>query len=150
MAWSSPSTVITGDLITAAVWNQNVVANTIALLPVALEFFIDGGDAVIQTGWKGVLESPFKGDIDRCTLLLDQAATLSLDIWRDTYANYPPTNADTITGANEPATAAADKDQDSTLTAWTTAFAAGDIFGWNVDANDAATWCLASLKCSRS
>jgi len=150
MAWSSPSTVITGDLITAAVWNQNVVANTIALLPVALEFFIDGGGGAIATGLKGGIECPAKCDIDRCTLALDQAATVTIDIWKDTYANLLPDNADTITGANEPATAAVIKDQDSTLTNWTTALAAGVFLMFNVDANDVATWCLVSLKCSRS
>lgn len=31
MAWSSPSTRSNGDLITAAIWNQDISANPIAL-----------------------------------------------------------------------------------------------------------------------
>lgn len=31
MAWVNPSTVATGDVLTASTWNQDVVANTIAL-----------------------------------------------------------------------------------------------------------------------
>lgn len=31
MAWVTPSTKILGDLITAAIWNQDIVANTLAL-----------------------------------------------------------------------------------------------------------------------
>lgn len=150
MAWTTPTTRSTGDLITAAIWNQDVVNNPIALLPIGLEFFIDGGGGAVTTGLKGGLEVPAKCDIDRATLLLDQASTTTIDIWKDTYANFPPTVADTITAAAKPSTAAADKDQDSTLTGWTTAITAGDVLFFNVDANDAATWGLIALKCSRS
>jgi len=150
MAWVSPSSVSTGDLMTAATWNQDVVANTIALLPGALEFFIDGGGIAIATGLKGGLEAPMKCTIDRCSIGLDQSATFTVDIWKDTYANYPPTDADTITAANEPGTSAATKDQDSVLSGWTTSIAAGDWLFFNIDANDNATWVLISLKVSRS
>jgi len=150
MAWSTPSTVTTGDLITAATWNQDVVNNTIALLPVGVEFFIDGGGGAITTGIKGGLEIPMALTIDRCTLLPDQSGSIKIDIWKDTYANYPPTDADTITGGNEPEISASTKDQDSTLTSWTTSITAGDILFFNVDSCTTITWCLLSLKCSRS
>ena len=150
MAWSGPSTVTTGDLITAATWNQDVVANTIALLPSAIEFFIDGGGATIAVGIHGGLEVPMKCDIDRATLLPDQSGSIVVDIWKDTYANYPPDNTDTITGGNEPTISATTKDQDTTLTSWTTAIAAGDILFFNVDSCTTITWCLVSLKVSRS
>ena len=150
MAWVTPTTRGVGDIITAAIWNQDCVNNPIALLPIGLEFFIDGGGTAITTGLKGGIEVPGKCDIDRCSLGLDQASTTTIDIWMDSYANYPPTVADTITAAAKPATAAADKDQDSTLAGWTTAVVAGHFLFFNVDANDLATWCLVSLKCSRS
>lgn len=150
MAWSTPITKSTGDLVTAADWNTNTSDNPTALLPIGIEFFIDEGGGAISTGLKGGIEVPAKCDIDRCTILLDQSATFTADIWKDTYANYPPDNTDTITGGNEPGTSAAAKDQDSTLTDWTTAVAAGVALFFNVDANDNATWALISLKCSRS
>jgi len=150
MAYSTPTIQSTGDLITVTIWNQNVVYNVIALLPLGLEFFVDGGGAAFTTGLKGVIEVPCKCVIDRQTLLLDQPATVTFDIWKDTYADYPPDVADTITASAKPSTTAVIKDQDSILPGWTTAIAAGDIVAWNVDDNDVATWALSSLKCSRS
>lgn len=48
------------------------------------------------------------------------ATTCELDLWFDADANYPPTVADTITGANYPALSATTHAGDSTLTSWTT------------------------------
>jgi len=49
-----------------------------------------------------------------------------IDLWKDTYANFPPTSADTITASARPTLSSAVKGQSSTLTGWTTAVAAGD------------------------
>jgi len=112
----------------------------------SIGFFIDGGGVAITTGIKGDIEVPFACTIQRVTMLLDQSATTTVDIWKDTYANYPPTNADSITAAAVPGTSASDKDQDATLTSWTVSVAAGDTLRFNVDANDNATTCLINLK----
>lgn len=96
-------------------------------------FIIDGGGSAIETGLKGFIEIPFKCEIQRVTMLADQSGSIKVDIWKDTYANFPPDNADTITGANEPEISATTKDQDATLTDWTKAIAAGDILAFNVD-----------------
>ena len=66
-------------------------------------------------------------------MLADQSGSAVVDIWKDSYANYPPTDADTITAAAVPTISAATKSQDSTLTGWTTSITAGDILGFNVD-----------------
>ncbi len=147
MAYSTPITKSTGDLVTASNWNTNTSDNVIAMRPSALVWWVDGGGAVIATGdtelW---LEAPGAGSIVRSTIFLDTAATFTADIWKDTYANFPPTVADTITGGNEPGTSASRKDQDSTLTSWTVAFSDGDGFNLNIDANDNATKVMLSLK----
>jgi hypothetical protein len=130
-----------------------VVNNPIALLPAGIAFIIDGGGAVIGAGEAGHVEIPFKCDIDRVTLLADQSGTIQVDIWKDTYANFPPLVGDTITAAAVPALSAAQKYQDATLTGWTTAVAAGDILAYNVDASPApasVTRLLVSLKVTRS
>lgn len=102
----------------------------------AIVFIIDGGGSEITTGLKGHIEIPFKCEIQKVTLLADQSGSVKIDIWKDTYANYPPTDADTITGANEPEIATGVKDQDGTLTDWTTTINAGDILSFNVDSID--------------
>ncbi|MBA7592053.1 hypothetical protein ES708_34226 [subsurface metagenome] len=56
-----------------------------------------------------------------------------MDIWKDTYANFPPTNADSITSAAPPTISGAQKSEDSTLTNWVTAIAADAILAFNVD-----------------
>ena len=99
----------------------------------SIQFVIDGGGSAITTGVKGYLEIPFACTINRVTLLADQSGSIVIDIWKDSYANFPPTNADTITASAVPTISAATKSQDATLTGWTTSVAAGDIIGFNVD-----------------
>ena len=133
MAWSTPSNQVTGDMITAAIWNQNVVSNPIALGVTGLQFLINEGGTVITTGIKMDLVVLAKADINTVTLLADQSGSIVLDLWKDTYANFPPTVADTITASAKPTITTATKSQDATLTGWTKAWAKGDIIRVNVD-----------------
>jgi hypothetical protein len=112
----------------------------------AIEFIIDGGGSAITTGQKGHLEIPFACVITRVTTLADQTGSIVVDIWKDTYANFPPTVTDTITASAKPTLASAQKAQDSTLTGWTTAIAAGDILAYNVDSATTVTRVVISLK----
>lgn len=115
-----------------------------------IEFIIDGGGATITTGVKGFLEIPFQCNINQATLLADQSGSIVVDIWKDTYANYPPTVADTITASAKPTLSTATKSQDSTLTGWTTAVTAGDILGFNVDSATTVTRVTLSLRVSKA
>lgn len=106
--------------------------------PRTVTFVIDGGGSVISTGAKdGFVRSPISGTITKVTTLSSDAAATSgsivIDVWKDTYANYPPTNADSITASAPPTISSGIKSEDSTLTGWTTAVTAGDIFGITVD-----------------
>lgn len=115
-----------------------------------ITFVIDGGGSAISTGVAGYLEVPFACTIQQVTMLVDTSSTTTVDIWKDTYANYPPTDADSITASAVPGTSAGLKDQDATLTGWTTSISAGDILGYNVDANDNATKITISLEVLRT
>lgn len=99
----------------------------------SIQFVIDGGGSAITTGVKGFIEIPFACDIIAVRLLADQSGSIVVDIWNDTYANYPPTVADTITASAIPTISTATKSEDVTLTGWTTAISEGDILGFNVD-----------------
>lgn len=59
--------------------------------------------------------------------------SIVVDLWKDTYANFPPTDADSITAAAPPTITTAAKAEDATLTGWTTSCAARDIIRVNVD-----------------
>lgn len=99
----------------------------------SLEFIIDGGGSAIAAGEHGHLQIPFACTITKATILADQSGSIVVDIWKDTYANFPPTNADSITASAPPTLSTAQKNEDATLTGWTTAVAAGDILAYNVD-----------------
>lgn len=116
----------------------------------AIEFVIDGGGSAITTGIKGDIEVPFGCTITRATAALDQSGSIVVDIWKDTYANYPPTDADSITASAPVTVSSATKSQDSTLTGWTTSVAAGSILRFNVDSADTCTRATISLKVSRT
>jgi hypothetical protein len=117
-------------------------------LPV--EFVIDGGGAAITTGIKGDVEIPDAGTITSVRLLADQSGSIVIDIWKDTYANFPPTDADSITASAPPTISSATKSQDTTLTGWTTSVAAGDILRFNVDSATTITRVTLSLQILRS
>lgn len=119
-------------------------------LVTSINFIIDGGGSAITTGVKGFIEIPFACTINQVTTLADQSGSIVVDIWKDTYANYPPTVADTITASAKPTLSSATKAQDSTLTGWTTSISAGDIIGYNVDSATTVTRVTISLKVTRT
>jgi hypothetical protein len=111
-----------------------------------ITFIIDGGGSAITTGIKGDLEIPFACTITGWTLLLDQSGSIVIDIWKDTYANYPPVVGDTITASDKPTVSAAVKGQDLAPTGWTTAITAGDTLRFNVDSASTATRATLSIR----
>lgn len=113
---------------------------------ISIELIIDGGASVITTGLKGYLEVPFACTLQAVTLLADVSGSIVIDIWKDTYANYPPVVADTITAAAKPTITTALKSQDLTLTGWNTTVNAGDILAFNVDSVSAIKKVTVSLK----
>lgn len=105
----------------------------------AITFVIDGGGSAITTGIKADVSVPYACTITAVTMLADQSGSIVVDIWKDTYANYPPTVADTITASAKPTISAATKSTDSTLTGWTTSIGAGDTLRFNVDSATTVT-----------
>ena len=113
-------------------------------------FIIDGGGVAITTGQKGHVEIAFPTTITGWTVVADQAGDIVVDIWKDTYANFPPTVADTITGTEKPTLVAVQMNQDLALTTWTTGLAVGDILAFNVDSVATVTRVAICLRGIRS
>jgi len=100
----------------------------------AINFIIDGGGSAITTGIKGVIEVPYAMDIVAWSTYGDQTGSIQLDLWKDTFANYPPTATDSITGTEKPNLVSAVKSQDVALTTWTgKSVASGDSIIVSVD-----------------
>jgi len=112
----------------------------------AITYVIDGGGAEITTGIKGDIQIPFACTITEVTMLADQTGSIVVDIWKDAYANFPATVADTITAAAIPTISAALKSQDATLTGWTTSIAAGDHLRYNVNSASGIQQLTITLK----
>ena len=116
----------------------------------AIGITIDGGGSAITTGVKGYAYIPYSCTINSATILLDQSGSIVIDVWVDTYANYAPTDADSITASAPPTVTTAVKSQDSTLTGWTTTVTAGDTIGFNVDSITTATTATLTLKVTKT
>lgn len=117
---------------------------------VSLTFIIDGNFQVITTGIAGHLEIPFAMTITGWTILGDQSGSIVVDVWKDIYANFPPTVADTITGTEKPTLSSAQKNQDLTLSTWATAVAAGDVLLFNVDSVTTVQRVVLSIRGTKS
>lgn len=60
-------------------------------------YLIDGGGATITTGVKGDLPPmPFAGNITGYAILADQSGSITVQLWKDTMANYPPVVGDLV------------------------------------------------------
>ena len=116
-------TTTTGVLSTAGA--ADLPAHNHTGVVVAASFLIDGGGAVITTGIKGDLVVPFAATITTHTALADQTGSVTVDVWKDSYANYPPVAADL---AFTVALAAGIKNQ----TGVSIAVASGDILRFSV------------------
>jgi hypothetical protein len=112
----------------------------------SVEVQFDGGGAAIAANTKARFDVPLAATLTKIRVLADQSGSIVFDIWKDTYANYPPTNADTIintgAGGTKPTLSSADHTEDSTLSHYTTNFSAGDTVIVNVDSCSTITQAL--------
>ncbi len=100
---------------------------------------VDGNGGVISTGVKGYLTIPYNATITGWDIFGDQSGSCVIDIWKDSYGNFPPTVADTITGTEKPTLSSQQKNQDNNLTTWTTGLSAGDVLAFNVSSATTVT-----------
>jgi len=98
---------------------------------VVINFIIDGGGSAITTGKKGHLEIPFAMTITGWTILGDQSGSIVVDVNRSTFAGFPTLTS--IAGTELPTLSAVQKNQDLTLSTWTTSIATGDVLEFEVD-----------------
>jgi hypothetical protein len=134
--WAGSSNLTTLGTISSGTWNGTAL--TSAYLPANQKIYpitlvLDGGGSAITTGAKTWVVVPYSGTITQWDITSDQTGSIVIDVWKDTYANYPPTVADTIAGSEKPTLSSAIKNQDSDLGTWTTSISAGDILKFNVD-----------------
>lgn len=133
--------------------SENGVEKSVATLgtsgnmPTGMTFAIDGAGAEITTGLKTCAVAKEKMTLTGWTLIADQNGAIKIDVWKDTYANYQPTNTDSMCNGHEPEIAASsNKAQDTDISDWTTVTVlAGDIVCVNVDSVSTITWAHLAL-----
>jgi hypothetical protein len=94
-----------------------------------------GGGSVVATPADDVtVECHAAGIITKAVVLTQGGAgSCVIDVWKDSYANFPPTVADSITASAKPTIVTGLKYSDAALTGWTTAVAAGDTLTFHLD-----------------
>ena len=110
---------------------------------------IDGGGSAITTGLKGYLYIPYACTITDWTILSDVSGSIVIDVWKASYASAPPTVSNTIAGTEKPTLSSQVKNQDTTLSSWTTSVSAGDVMAFNVDSASTLTKVSLSIKVTK-
>lgn len=110
--------------------------------PVTISISFNGNGSPLSAGIiPGIIrEIPYDMTITGWRLLADQAGDLVLDVWKSTYATYPPIASGSITGSEKPTLSSAIKNQDLSLSTWNTALSAGDILIFNIDSASLCTY----------
>jgi hypothetical protein len=128
---TSPTETTSVDHLTSHLYGIDQAISDVHSSTSAIVGILDGAGAAIAAGTIIYIEVPFACTITQHTLLADVSGSVTVRIWKDTYANYPPLAADDISNGGT-AISTATKAQDATLTSWTTSISAGDIIAMEV------------------
>lgn len=96
------------------------------------------------------IEVPMNCTVQGWTLVADASGSIVIDVWKDTYANYPPSVADTIAGSEKPTLSSAQKNQDLALSTWTTSLTKGDWLKFNIDSTSTVKLVILSIRCVKA
>lgn len=108
-------------------------------------YFSGESNVAITTGEKQpLIPCPVSGTIVGWSMTSYPATTAACSIWK--LNGSRPTVANKITASAPPTLTAATNASSTTLTGWTTAVTAGDLFVLNVDSNSAATSIYVALE----
>lgn len=109
----------------------NTIPNAVLSIPFGT------GTAPIATGVAHDYQVPYDCVVLGWNVVGDVSGNIVVDVWKDTYANFPPTVADTIAGTEKPTLSSQSKNQDLTLTTWANAgrLNSGDFLRFNVDSS---------------
>lgn len=106
----------------------------------------DGASPITTAEREQWLEVNFDGTIEAATLLADASGSIVVDVWKDSYANYPPVVGDSICASAKPTLSSAQTSQDTTLTGWTTSLVRGDVLKVHVDSASTVKAVTLSLR----
>jgi hypothetical protein len=111
----------------------------------------DGGGSALTSGATATtyFTVPFACTLTAFNITVD-TGTITFDVWKIASGTAIPTVANTITAAALPAISTGTAVHSTTLTGWTTAVSANNIFGININAVSGATKASLVLQCNAS
>lgn len=115
--------------VTIAGLSEQIAAATEALQFSLQSFF----GTPILVGEYGYMYVPYDCVIQEVVALADQSGSIVVDVWVDSYANFPPTDSDSIVGGNPITLSSTRTYRDDSLAGWTVALTEGSIIAFNVD-----------------
>jgi hypothetical protein len=124
---------------------SGVALVTTADLTRTIVFLIDNGSIDIDPGSKGYISLDVSGEIDSWTLLSEDVGTISIDIKKTSYAEFP-NNFISIVGSEFPILINQDKNKDDQLTTWNKFIDPGDVLDFEVLSCSGISKCTLTLK----
>lgn len=113
-----------------------------------LDYVFDNNGSPLATGARSPIEVPFAATVLAWRLFADVSGSIVIDVKRATYSGLPTFAS--IAASAKPTLSSAQKNQDTTLTGWTTALAAGDWLQFDVTSVATVTKVTLSLSLLRS
>ena len=126
MAWSTPKTWTTGELVTAAQLNAHLRDNLNVVNPTAIQILVDGGGAAISTG--SIMDFSIAGavTVSRWEVYAAEASSVQFEIYSVSYAGFPAGSEDSINSGSTMNTSSARTGQDTNPSAFGT-MAQGEV-----------------------
>lgn len=139
------SVLLWGQLVTPPPGGSGGGGGAMSPLGVAFGSTVSGAPALIAD--TAYFQAASACTITSWTITLN-AGTATFDIWKVANGTAVPTNVNTIVASAPPTIASGTVATGSTLTGWTVAVAAGDIFGFNLKTVNTATYASLQLTCN--
>lgn len=95
--------------------------------------FDAGVDGEISVDSQTDIFVPYGCTIKAYTMLAVGPGSITVNVWKNTFENFPPNASDSICASNRPTITEGIKSQDLTLSGWSTSVIAGDTIRANVD-----------------
>lgn len=123
---------------------------TLATIATTINVTFDGMGSVLTVGNKAILPDLKAMTITSWTLVAEQSGSVVIDVWKSTYGSYPPVVGGSIAGTEKPTLSSADKNQDTSLSTWSTSIADGDCLIFNIDSVTTIEKCVLTIKGTRT
>jgi hypothetical protein len=111
----------------------------------------DGGGQVIQTK-TAYVQVPYNGTLTSWTLVADVSGSCTITVFKDTYANFPPTTTADDVYVTAPSLSSQQKNQNLTPTyiGSQATVTAGDYIGFTISAITTITWANLTIQITKT